>query len=371
MFNYKNCIEALEVNGSVIDNFHEYILRGNDPNQNIFLIDARPNGILNKGLRAEVPEGSLVIVRLRTGVNAHMQYGVWGEKNLANHTLYVFEDANNIYMEKSADIWGSILSPQAMFHAHSTGGHVSGNVALGSFAVNPNSGFEFHLFPFIGGLRCQMISPDFISTPVAPLVEEMPGEIIEPVQPAPIPIVLPDEVEVCPPCPAPIPCPVCPEPEACPVPEPCPVCPDCPVCPEAEPCPDCPMCPEVEPCPECPPCPVPLPCPQTRVHREYVAVPVEVPCPKPRIKSGIILGFVWACECCRCQKWEVILYLLNDDGKIPLHKEIINSYGCFKFTVPYKGDYLLSVRSCSQRRNKCKPFISLKNVGVSNFSIDS
>ena len=79
-----------------------------------------------------------------------------GEKK-ARNTLYVFEDARNIYMEVPADIWGSILAPQAMFHAHQTGGHVSGNAALRSFAVNARSGFEFHQFQFVGGIECPIL----------------------------------------------------------------------------------------------------------------------------------------------------------------------------------------------------------------------
>ena len=122
-----------------------------------------------------------------------MQYGVYGERDKANQTLYLFEDAANIYMEKSSDIWGSILAPQAMFHAHPTGGHVSGNAALGAFAVNADSGFEFHYFPFVGGVMCQAIAP----APVVPAPE--------------VPRV----------------CPMCPAPPPCPTPEPCPVCQEC------------------------------------------------------------------------------------------------------------------------------------------------
>ncbi|WP_455717968.1 collagen-binding domain-containing protein, partial [Anaerosporobacter sp.] len=210
---YKNCIENLTPNGRVVDNNYEWILRGNDPVQNVFLIDVRPNGLINKGIRAEVPEGSTVIVRLRTGANAHLQYGVYGERNKANQTLYVFEDASNIYMEKSSDIWGSILAPQAMFHAHPTGGHVSGNAALGAFAVNAASGFEFHYFPFVGGVQCQAVAPaPEVPTPVVPTPEVpqvLPGREEQPAQ-------------ECPECPVPEACPTCPTPTPCPTPEPCP-----------------------------------------------------------------------------------------------------------------------------------------------------
>ncbi|MFV0342847.1 MAG: collagen-binding domain-containing protein, partial [Anaerocolumna sp.] len=201
---FKNCIQDLEVNGTIVDNYHELILRGNDPVQNVFLVDLRPNGVLTKGLRAEVPQGSLVIIRLRTGNNAHLQYGLMGEKSKANRTLYVFEDATNIYMEVPADIWGSILAPQAMFHGHPTGGHVSGNAALRSFAVSPTSGFEFHLYPFVGGVVCGE-EPE-VPTPEQPVPQPIPIPILEPM-PAPVPPPRP-----VPPQPTPPPRPVPPQP---------------------------------------------------------------------------------------------------------------------------------------------------------------
>jgi choice-of-anchor A domain-containing protein len=192
---YKNCISSLPSNGTIVDNYHELILRGNDPNQNIFDIDVRSNGgVFNKGLRPEVPEGSLIIIRFLTGDNAYMQYGVWGDKRLATRTLYVFEDASHIHMKTSSDIWGSILAPQAVFHAHPTGGHVSGNAALGGFDVSANSGFEFHMFPFKGGVNCQMVAPAPAPAPVpAPVPAPAPAPA-----PAPVPAPAP-----CPPCPIP------------------------------------------------------------------------------------------------------------------------------------------------------------------------
>lgn len=299
---YKECIENLEVNGTVINNNHELILRGNDPLQNVFFIDVSPNGLLNKGIRAEVPPGSLVIVKLRTGEHAHLQYGLYGEEQRANHTLYVFEDAKQIHMEVPADFWGSILAPQAMFHGHPTGGHVSGNVALGSFAVNPNSGFEFHLFPFVGGLECQGLLPETeIPVPEIPTPEIPTPEIPTPEIPTP-PIlecpICPDcpEIIPCPvpqPCPTPEPCPAplpCPTPEPCPIPEPCPVPPPCPICPTPEPCPvplpcptpePCPVCPTPEPCPVPPPCPTPEPCPVCPPCPTPEPCPVPPPCPTP------------------------------------------------------------------------------------------
>jgi choice-of-anchor A domain-containing protein len=390
--NYKECIERLNVNGTVIDNNHEWILRGNDPRQNVFLIDVRPNGLLNKGIRAEVPDGSLIIVKIRSGNHAHLQYGLYGDQRHANHTLYVFEDATDIHMEKSSDIWGSILAPQATFHGHPTGGHVSGNVALNTFAVNPNSGFEFHMYPFIGGVICTVV-PTPVPVPVpmpAPLPTPMPTPIPAPVpMPTPAPIPCP-ECPTCPKpelmpeyptCPEPEPCPECPsypEPEPCPecpsYPEPMP-CPECLTCPEPAPCPECSTCPEPEFCPECPPCPT---CPEPET--EYVAVPFPIPVPtEPKIyvktkecavKPGIISGCLWGCETI---EWEVMLFRIYKNDKRLLYCVKICHYGCFRFEVPYEGYYLLKV--CPSRHHMCstsyKPKVVLKNVGVSNLIVES
>ncbi|QHQ59407.1 choice-of-anchor A family protein [Anaerocolumna sedimenticola] len=390
---YMDCIESLEVNGTVVDNNYELILRGNDPRQNVFLVDVRPNGLLTKGLRAEVPSGSLVIVRLRTGSNAHLQYGVYGEERRAGQTLYVFEDAANIHMEKSSDIWGSILAPQAMFHAHPTGGHVSGNVALRAFAVNANSGFEFHYYPFVGGLVCAEAAPP-VTPPVPPVTPPAPP-VTPPVTPPPAPPVM--ECPECPICPEPVPCPICPEPEPCPAcPEPVP-CPACPTCPEPEPCPVCPTCPEPEPCPACPTCPEPEPCPTCpecpacpEPTTEYVAFPVPIPvpiaaepvacpacpecpeCPECLITPGVIIGCIWGCNCCRTHKWEVKLYKLCNDMKTLLYCEKITGYGCFEFHVPYEGCYVLIVCPAGNYKmtGKCKPIVTLKNIGVTNFMME-
>ena len=410
---YKNCIDNLTPTGTVVDNNYEWILRGNDPVQNVFLIDVRPNGLVNKGIRAEVPQGSNVIVRLRTGPDAHLQYGLYGEESKANRTLYVFEDATNIYMEKSSDIWGSILAPQAMFHAHPTGGHVSGNAALGSFAVNAASGFEFHYYPFVGGVMCQVPAPEVPE--VSPGNEEQPVVCPTcPAPPAPVPCPTPEPCPTpppCPtpePCPTPPPCPTCPTPPPCPKPEPCPACPvcpkpepcpacpkpqpcpTCPVCPKPEPCPTCPVCPKPEPCPACPVCPKPEPCPTCPVCPECPkpepcptcpVCPVCPECPKPEpcpvcqeclIKPGIIAGCIWGCGCGDFHDWEVKLYKRVNDVDTMMFCIKICGCGCFEFAAPYDGCYILKVRMCENCWNTfwCKPIITLNNVGVASFTID-
>ncbi|MBH1940487.1 choice-of-anchor A family protein [Mobilitalea sibirica] len=379
---YHECITGLEPTGTVTEHYHEWILRGDDPVQNVFLIDVRPNGILDKEIRFEIPEGSLGIVIFRTGSRAHLQYGLWGEERLANRTLYVFEDADNIHMEVPAAIWGSILAPQAMFHAHPTGGTVSGNAALRSFAVNARSGFEFHLYPFEGGVECGEVSP----TP-----PEIPEEV-----PAPIPAPEPEPCPPCPPCPEPQPCPPCPEQQPCP---PCPEPRPCPPCPEPEPCPPCPPCPEPQPCPPCPeprpcpPCPeqetrveyvpypirVPIPYPKTRTRIEYRILPVPLPCPKEEpcpeclIKPGIIFGCIWGCGCCGSHDYEVKLYKIFNEKKTLMYCEVVTCCGCFEFEADYEGCYLLKVCpiGCSKKGTDCKPIMTLKNIGVSSLMVEA
>lgn len=395
---YHECITGLASNGEVIDHFHEKILRGNNPEQNVFVIDARPNGILNKELRFEVPEGSVSIVIFRTGRNAHLQYGLWGAERLANRTLYVFEDAENIYMEVPAAIWGSILAPQAMFHAHQTGGHVSGNAALRSFAVNAGSGFEFHLYPFVGEIVCEE------TLPVAPSIPEVMPEIITQPQPMPVtecpPCPTPEPCppqEICPSCPTPEPCPpqeICP---SCPTPEPCPPQEICPSCPTPEPCPPqvtCPPCPPQQPCPpcpaqeDCPPCPeqatrieyrpypvrVPMPCPSIRMRVEYRPISEKKSCAEDcKVTQGLIFGCIWGCACCGSHDFEVQLYKICDEQKVLLYCECVSNCGCFEFEAPYEGCYILKVCAVNagKRCGDCKPILTLKNVGVSSLMVDA
>lgn len=394
--NYYECITRLQPNGTVTEHFHEWILKGNDPEQNVFLIDVRPNGVLNKEIHFEIPRGSLAVVILRTGNRAHIQYGLWGDKNNVNNTLYVFEDADEIFMEVPAAIWGSILAPQAMFHAHPTGGNVNGNAALASLAVNPGSGFEFHLYPFTGGVVCE--TQQQAPSPSVPI--QIPEEAPQMPEEAPqMPEILPEmpEVEV-PQIVLPTPCPACPPAQSCPEAEPCkeaPPCPDCPEtppcpnCPEAPPCPKCPeekpcpSCPETKPCPPCPTCPEVIPPKECPVLIQPIPIPIPLPCPEEekceecQIKPGVIYGCIWGCHCCCSHEWEIRLYKSCGDKKSLLYCIKIDSCGCFHFEVKFDDFYLLEIcpivktsHKHNRRKEMCKPVITLKNVGVANLMIE-
>lgn len=382
---FMDCILDLQPNGTVTEHYQEWILRGNDPVQNVFVIDVRPNGILDKEIRFEIPQGSNAIVILRTGNTAHLRYGLWGAENLANNILYVFEDAGQISMEVPAAIWGSILAPRALFRAHPTGGTVSGNAVLGSLEVNPGSGFEFHLYPFAGGVVCQnrLPEPEPTPLPAPPEAEEpvpqpapqpeVPPVIESPVPEAPVEPVVPIPEMPTPPQ-APTPCPECPPPAPCPEPEPCPRCPTPPPCPSPAPCP------EAEPCPQCPPCPVCPPPEPGKVRIQPIPIPIPIPCPEQECEEcliipGLIFGCIWGCECGHSHEWEVKLYQNCNDRKLLYCVKVCNC-GCFEFKVPYDGYYILTVipknitKGRGRHKTVCRPSVSLKNVGVSNLKME-
>ena len=290
---------------------------------------------------------------------------------------------------------------------------MSGNAALGSFAVAATSGFEFHSYPFVGGIVCGEDAPAPMPTPLpAPIPAPTPAPIPQPAPapaptprpvpvpaptprpvpvPAPTPRPVPTPQPVPVPAPAQVPCPPCPKAEACPTPAPCPeaeACPTCIECPpiqEPFPCPPCPpaekcpTCAEPEPCPTCPEereCPV-CPEPITRIEIAPIPIPVPIPCPEQEceaclITPGVIFGCIWGCSCCCNHEWEIKLYKSCGERKSLLYCIKICSCGCFEFKVPYEGFYHLEICPIDYGKNKwtCKPMLTLKNIGVANLVID-
>jgi hypothetical protein len=128
-------------------------------------------------------------------------------------------------------------------------------------------------------------------------------------------------------------------------------------------------------CPECPACPKP--------EKEYIPIPIPIPaeCPEPEpcpvcqdclIKPCIIMGCIWGCRCQDFHDWDVKLCQRCNDTDVFLSCVQINGCGCFEFTVPYEGHYILKVRmsdSCC-KTFWCKPIITLNNIGVASFMIE-
>ncbi len=307
--NRKKCIENLAVNGIVEEDPHEWVLMGDDPNLNVFVLDLRPNGLINKGIKFDVPEESTMVVRLLTGNNAHIQYGLLGDESQASRTLYLFEDATNIYMEVPAAIWGSLLAPQAMLHGHQTGGHITGNVVLNSFAVSATSGFEFHLPAFEGQIFCNELSDTIIERPRP-----------EPVQPEPI-------------LPEPEPAPIQPEPF---LPEPAPTQPE-------------PFLPEPQPMPARPP------------MKEGIISGCIWGCECHKSHGWK----VELLEICNTEKVSIACLELDNYGCFEFCVPYEGCYTlCISPVICQSNKYRIN-----QNRFPCKAMLSLNNVGVSSFYI--
>jgi hypothetical protein len=90
------------------------------------------------------------------------------------------------------------------------------------------------------------------------------------------------------------------------------------------------------------------------------------------ITPCIIQGCVWGCQCCDYHEWDVELYMRCNDGDTLLYCLRICNYGWFEFEVPYEGCYFLKVcmsKDCC-KTSRCKPIITLTNVGVEKFMIE-
>jgi hypothetical protein len=50
----------------------------------------------------------------------------------------------------------------------------------------------------------------------------------------------------------------------------------------------------------------------------------------------------------------------------------IDCYGGFEFSVPYEGFYILKIRMVENccKSYWCRPIITLKNIGVSDFMVE-
>ncbi|MBE5814380.1 MAG: choice-of-anchor A family protein [Clostridiales bacterium] len=168
-------------------------LTGSDSLQNVFDLEWPEDGSLTGPIAIDTPEGSLSIVRIRSGKSLRITNGLWGSEARAAHTLYVLMDAQEVSMPVAAAIYGSLLAPGTVWNAHPTGGNINGNTVLAGLRVPQGSGFELHWFPFVGGMTglgsCQ---PEAL--PEAPPQADQ--------QPAP-------EVPQSPECPACPQCPVC------------------------------------------------------------------------------------------------------------------------------------------------------------------
>ncbi len=181
-------IAALEANGTTARRDGGFVLAGGDSLQNVFDLEWPQDGSLTGPIAIETPEGSLNIVRIRSGGSLAVTNGLWGSEAQAARTLYVLPDAAEVTMPVAAAIYGSVLAPGTVWNAHPTGGNINGNTVLAGLNVPSGSGFELHWFPFVGGMTglggCD-VQPEAV-----PEADRLPTP----------------ELPACPECPA---CPVC------------------------------------------------------------------------------------------------------------------------------------------------------------------
>lgn len=145
-------IAALTANGNAEWREGGVTLVGSDGTQNVFDLEWPADGSLTGAITIDTPEGSLNIVRIRSGESLRVTNGLWGSEKQADRTLYVLMDAKAADMAVAAAIYGSLLAPDTVWNAHPTGGNLNGNTVLAGLRVPQGSGFELHWYPFVGGM---------------------------------------------------------------------------------------------------------------------------------------------------------------------------------------------------------------------------
>lgn len=103
------------------------------------------------------------------------------------------------------------------------------------------------------------------------------------------------------------------------------------------------------------------------VYKEIECCPEVPDC---KVVCDLIMGCIWPNDCCKSYKWEVKLYVLENSYRKLLYCEKIESYGCFKYHVPYKGEYLLCVCPLFRSRRGVRPLVTLNNVGVEKLIVE-
>ena len=146
-------IAALAANGTVRWADSGVTLTGTDALQNVFDLEWPQDGTLTGPIAFDTPEGSLNIVRIRSGGVLAVTNGLWGSEAQAARTLYVLMDAKTVEMQVAAAIYGSVLAPDTLWNANPSGGNINGNTAFAGLKVPQGSGFELHWYPFVGGMN--------------------------------------------------------------------------------------------------------------------------------------------------------------------------------------------------------------------------
>lgn len=131
-------------------------LVGNDPELNIFHLDADQISLSSAAFNITVPDGSTTLVNVYGDTVAIHNVGMTLSHGDPRMVLFNLADATSV--ELSGFAWqGSVLAPYA--DGNFNGGAIDGRSIFGGDVVTQN-GFEFHNFPFHGGI-CFQIEYEF------------------------------------------------------------------------------------------------------------------------------------------------------------------------------------------------------------------
>ena len=131
-------------------------LVGDDPELNIFHLTADQLSLSSAALNLDVPAGSTTLVNVYGDSVAIHDVGMTLAGTNPRKVLFNLVDATSV--ETSGFAWlGSVLAPYA--DADFSGGSIDGRAVFGGDVVSVN-GFEFHNFPFTGGI-CFYVEYEF------------------------------------------------------------------------------------------------------------------------------------------------------------------------------------------------------------------
>ncbi len=131
-------------------------LVGNDPDLNIFHLTADQLSLSSAAIHLTVPPGSITLVNVTGGPVEIHNVGMTLTGTNPRRVLFNLLDATSV--ETSGFAWlGSVLAPYA--DGDFSGGSIDGRAIFGG-NVTTDNGFEFHNFPFAGGI-CFHIEYEF------------------------------------------------------------------------------------------------------------------------------------------------------------------------------------------------------------------
>lgn len=134
-------------------------LVGNDPELNVFHLTAAEISLSSASFGISVPAGSITLVNVYGDPVAIHNVGMTLNGTNPRRVLFNLVDATSV--ETSGFAWlGSVLAPYAS--GDFTGGSIDGRSVFGG-DVTTRGGFEFHNFPFAGGI-CFEIEYEFTVT---------------------------------------------------------------------------------------------------------------------------------------------------------------------------------------------------------------